>query len=113
MWMHIGLFVYLLISGCSSLGYVAYPLDDNNKKEHRVISVCTKYGKDQTEEIYLHELIHACVHNHYHSFKTDKELQEHISIIQKQLEEPFVGSLSACVDNALENKDANKFLGIK
>lgn len=107
----IGLFIYLLTKSCSSLGFVGYPLDDNT--DSRTISVCTNYGNDQTYNIYFHEVMHACLHNHQHHFIIKKELQAHVTTLPKQLEEGEVDSLSACMIPALENKDAQQFLGIK
>ena len=109
----IGLYSYLLVTSCLGAGAVGYPQDDNNKEMQRTIVVCTEYGPEQAEQIYVHETIHACIHNHPHHFKTQEELANHLKDIDKQSEELFVANLAACVVPVLENEDAIEFLGIK
>lgn len=110
--LHVGLFVYLLVKSCSfGLGAVAYPLDDTGTQS-RTIMVCTSYGVDQTMQVYTHELVHACLHNHRHKFKTKQELQDHISKIPEQSEEGLVSTLAVCLTQPLGDKDALEFLGL-
>ena len=110
----VGMFTYTLIASCLGLGGVGYPPDDTVKDAaHRVIIVCTDLGPDQARQVYVHELIHACLHNHNHHFNTQKELEAHINTVKEQSEEALVDTVSACMVSALENKDALRFLGIE
>ena len=111
MLLQIGMYSYLLIKSCASLGDVKYPLDD--KAGQRRLSVCTDYGAEQAREIFMHEVMHACLHNHPHSFKTRTELEKHVEEIPSQTEEPFVSNLAACMLPALEDTDALKFFGLE
>ena len=60
------------------------------------MSVCTKYGAEQNREIVEHELLHACMHDHVHSFTTDKELHKHLNE-QAYTEEQLVSTLAPCI----------------
>lgn len=111
MLLQIGLYSYLLLKSCKGLGDVAYPLDDIGGQ--RQIAICTDYGVEQAKQIYVHEVLHACLHNHSHKFSTKEELEAHLATTPSQLEEPFVSNLAACMLPALEDKDALKFLGIE
>lgn len=113
MLVHIGLFVYLLVKTCSygSLGATVYPLADNDG-QRRIIQVCTEYGPDQTKQVFVHELIHACLHNHLHHYKTKADLEKEVSTIPDQPEELFVQNLAYCMTPVLGDKDVFTFLGI-
>lgn len=106
----IGAYVYLLIKSCDkNLGAVGYTRDDS----HRQLVVCTDYGKEQTKEIFTHEVMHACIHNHPHNFKTDEELKAHILEIPQNIEEPFVSNLAHCIVQAEDNKEVKTYLGLE
>lgn len=113
MLVHIGIFIYMLITNCpgNTLGATIYPLNDNNGQS-RIICISTKYGPYQTKEVFVHELIHACLHNHEHHFKTKQELENHVDTVPEQSEEELVDSLAYCMVPVLENKDVQQFLGL-
>ncbi len=103
----IGFYVYLLVAGCSNSS-VSYPLVDNGTQD-RVITVCTDYGLDQTKEIEMHEIVHACVHNHEHNFKTKKDLANHLRVIPEQSEEIFTTDTAHCILEAWDEFKANDY----
>jgi hypothetical protein len=107
----IGLYVYLLTSNCVDFGDVSYPVKDNSSTI-RIINVCKDYGSEQTQEVFTHELIHACLHDHKHDFKTEKELEDHLATVEQQPEEALVSSLAACMSPVLADATVRKFLGI-
>ena len=107
----IGLYSYLLMKSCTSLGNVQYPLDDG--KEIRIIELCTDYGPEQTKQEFVHEVIHACLHNHAHSFGSKEELAAHLAYIDKQPEEAMVANLAACMVPVLGDNDVTNFLRLK
>lgn len=111
MLVHIGMFVYMLVKSCSydHLGLTAYPVDDN-LGERRII-VCADFGANQTQQIFVHELVHACLHDHEHHFKTKEELQYHVDTVKEQKEETLAIDLAYCMVPVLENNDVKKFLG--
>lgn len=108
----IGLYTYLLSKTCIGMGDVAYPIEDKDNVS-RIICVDTTYGQDQTKQIFIHEVLHACLHNHKHTFQSKKDLADHIAEIDKQSEEAIVSHLSFCLVSALEQKDVAKFFGIE
>jgi hypothetical protein len=90
----LGMNTYAISDNCNKLGAVYFPKDD--AKEVRVISVCTKYGAEQNREIVEHELLHACMHDHVHSFTTDAELYKHLNE-QAYTEEQLASTLAPCI----------------
>jgi hypothetical protein len=99
----IGMSFYLLIKSCDGFGEVDFPLDDNTRL--RELHICTDYGPEQTREIEIHEVLHACLHNHEHHFKTRQELADDLKYIDKQDAELFTASLAHCISQALEKID--------
>jgi antirestriction protein ArdC len=56
----------------------------------------TIYGKEQNRQIIEHELVHICMHDHPHNYKTEKDLQQHL-YTQKYDEETIAITLAPCL----------------
>lgn len=87
---------YNVVKDCKDMAHIHYPLDDST--ENRTLFVCTDYS-DQTKQLVEHELLHACMHNHVHAYKTPQELDKHLHQ-QVYNEEQLVITLAPClIDN--------------
>lgn len=92
----LGVNSYSVVNSCKDIAGVYFPKDDS--KETRVLSLCTDTISDEVIE---HELLHICMHDHRHSYPTDKELHKHL-VEEQYTEEYFASVVSPCL---VENED--------
>lgn len=86
----LGINTYSVVNSCTDQGGVYFNKDDS---ENRVLSLCKDTISDQVIE---HELLHICLHDHKHSFKTDKELNKHL-VDDSYTEEYFASTVAPCL----------------
>jgi hypothetical protein len=70
----IGEFRYVFVYTDRTLGEVLFPPDDKDSLRYLRLPI----DPAQRELSLQHEIIHACIHNHRHNFKTKEELDKHI-----------------------------------
>lgn len=88
----IGDFTYKIIYTKDSLGSTAFEVDDS--KGSRVMFL-PELGDDQLHQSFMHEELHACMHNHQHSFSNSEELFKHLH--KTYSEEEVVEILASCL----------------
>lgn len=74
-YVQIGSFTYRIDYSPDTLGKTVYPYDDSLAQ--RAIILPTMKGQQPIS--WMHEKIHACMHDHQHSYKSRKELEKHLN----------------------------------
>lgn len=98
----IGSHPYTVEYWADSLGFTQFPADD--KWDGRAMVLPTMPG--QLPVSWMHERLHACMHDHEHNYKTAKELSQHLKD-QTYTEEEIVTILTPCMLSS-ENVDLRK-----
>lgn len=71
----IGSFTYRIDYSPDTLGKTVYPIDDDDAQRYIVLPSM----KGQQPVSWMHEKIHACMHDHPHHYKTKQELEKHLN----------------------------------
>lgn len=88
----IGDYTYMIIYTSGSLGSTAFLQDDSKGK--RIIFL-PDLGTAQLQQSFMHEELHACMHNHQHNFTNDVDLAKHLH--RTYSEEEVVEIIAPCL----------------
>lgn len=97
----IGDYRYKVIYSNMSLGETYFVADDSKGTRTMVLPS----DSDQLAVSEMHEIMHACMHNHEHSFANEAELKKHL-FEQQYTEEEMVTILAPCILD-YEDKEKN------
>ena len=89
----IGKFNYEVEYRSDSLGEIQFPLDDATGKRKLILPI----DLQQQKFSFKHEIVHACLHDHEHHFKTKEELQAHIDYFRYTNEESVATVIGVCL----------------